>query len=99
MKIKSTFSTTNIILFLLVVNLMFTGGIFSYLNYSNQIKEQFDVSTNNTATEIKRLIKTIDRSDQIDDNRTKHLLEVAVNNQKVNYQALVKISDMLNSTR
>ena len=96
-KIKNTFSQTNILLFVGIANLMFTGAIFSYFQYTNQIADQYRMSTNRTATELVTLTTAIHDSDNIRNNQTKHLLQVQNLKADRNYIALVNATNQTNS--
>ena len=98
-KVKRRLQITPIqaLMIMLAANLMITGGFISYYNYSNQVADQLRSTTNQTTTNIKNLIKAIDRSDDIDDNRTKFLLEATVKQQLRNYKQLVNATNQTNT--
>ena len=94
---KAIFTTANILIILGIANLMFLSGMFGYVQFSTQYKQQVDQQTNQTAIEIKNLIKAINRSDEIDDNRTKDLLEATVQGQMQNYHEIVNGTNQTNT--
>lgn len=96
-RVKNTFSTTNIIIMLEVAILIMVGATFSYFQYVEQVADQYRITTNNTATKLVELTTAIHNSDNIRENQTKYLLGIAVNNSYANYLQLVNATNQTNT--
>lgn len=88
--IRRTISPTTILIILMVADLLFTGGLVSYITYNNQYRASVDQNTNQTSTEIKNLIKAINKTDQIDDIRTEYLLHETLDGLNKTYKVILE---------